>query len=210
MIRRRLWTSLIGIVLVAVAALGINLGLRNTPVLGLDLQGGVSVILRPEGAASDDDLIVIRDLIRDELETKGIAEPDVRVEGSNVVVDLPGVKDQEEALDAADVSGIVTFRPVLQCGFGDPNESPTDSTEPAASTTTTVPPGPLAPPPTTVATTTTAPSGSTPDGSVPSSSGPDDTSPATTGPAGVARNSSMRPSSSSSRPNACSPSRSLQ
>ena len=72
---------------------------------------------RPESGATGDDLLVIRDLIRDELENRGIGEPDVRVEGSNIVVDLPGVKDQRDALDAVDVAGIVTLRPVYQC-FG--------------------------------------------------------------------------------------------
>ena len=133
MIRRRLWISLLGVVAVAVVLVGLNLGLGNTPVLGLDLQGGVSVILRPVGDASDDDLIVIRDLVRDQLENTGIAEPDVRVEGSNIIVDLPGVRDQEEALTAADVSGIVSFRPVYQCGLV-PTTETTGSTEPAATT----------------------------------------------------------------------------
>jgi len=53
MIRRRLWISLLGVVAVAVVLVGLNLGLGNTPVLGLDLQGGVSVILRPVGDASE-------------------------------------------------------------------------------------------------------------------------------------------------------------
>lgn len=112
-----LWASLVAIVVAAAALLGINVAAGNTPVLGLDLQGGVSVILAPTESASDDDLIVIRDLIRDELESLGIAEPDVRVEGSNIVVDLPGVRDQREALGAVDVAGIVTLRPVVTCGL---------------------------------------------------------------------------------------------
>lgn len=150
MIRRRLWTSLWAIVLVAVGLLAFNLVADNRPVLGLDLQGGVSVILRPEGDASSSDLTVIRDLIRDELESRGIGEPDVRVEGSNVVVDLPGVKDQQEALDAVDVAGIVTFRPVFTCMI-DPSAVPT-TTVAGASTTT-------APSTTTAAPATTSASG---------------------------------------------------
>jgi len=114
MIRRRLWVSLIGIVTVAVVLLGANLIARNEPVLGLDLQGGISVVLAPADGATSDDLIVIRDLIRDELEDRGIAEPDVRVEGENILVDLPGVRDQRDALDAVDVAGIVSLRPVVQ------------------------------------------------------------------------------------------------
>jgi preprotein translocase subunit SecD len=113
MIRRRLWISLLGIVIVAVLLLGINLIARNEPVLGLDLQGGVSVVLATDEDASASDLTFIRDLIRDELESRGIAEPDVRVEGENIVVDLPGVKDQRQALDAVDVAGIVSLRPVV-------------------------------------------------------------------------------------------------
>ena len=86
--RRRLWTSLIGIILVVTIALIGNIATGNTPILGLDLQGGVSVILAPTGDASSEDLEVIRDLIRDELERRGIAEPDVRVQGETIVVDL--------------------------------------------------------------------------------------------------------------------------
>src|SRR4029453_19255511 len=115
--RSRLWASLLGIVFISASLLALNLALGNTPVLGLDLRGGVSVILAATEGAGDDDLIVIRDLIRDELEQRGIAEPDVRVEGSNVIVDLPGVKDQQDALDAVDIAGIVTFRPVFGCGI---------------------------------------------------------------------------------------------
>ncbi|MDJ0767391.1 MAG: protein translocase subunit SecD [Ilumatobacter sp.] len=114
-----LWASLVGFVALAGGLLALNLGLGNTPVLGLDLRGGVSVILAPDEAeATADDLGVIRDLVRDQLEATGIAEPDVRVEGENVIVDLPGVNDQEEALEQVSVSGIVTLRPVLTCNPG--------------------------------------------------------------------------------------------
>ena len=111
--QRRLWITLLLTVLTVVGLLVGNIATGNTPVLGLDLQGGVSVILAPKEDAATDDLVVIRDLIRDELERRGIAEPDVRVQGDTIVVDLPGVKDQQEALDAVDVSGVVELRPVL-------------------------------------------------------------------------------------------------
>ncbi len=145
--RSRLWASLLGIVFISATLLVVNLALGNTPVLGLDLRGGVSVILASTEGAGDEDLIVIRDLIRDELEQRGIAEPDVRVEGSNVIVDLPGVKDQQDALDAVDIAGIVSLRPVLQCAVtGDTSTTvgeggstvPTSSTAVDSSTPTTV------------------------------------------------------------------------
>ena len=94
--------------------LAANLIGSNEPVLGLDLQGGISVVLSAEEGATAEDLDGIRDLIRDELEGRGIAEPDVRIEGENVIVDLPGVRDQREALEAVDVAGIVQLRPLVQ------------------------------------------------------------------------------------------------
>lgn len=141
MIRRRLWISLLGIVSLAIVMLGINLGTRNAPVLGLDLQGGVSVILAPQGGASADDLLVIRDLIRDELENRGIAEPNVRVEGNNIVVDLPGVKDQRDALDAVDVAGIVSLRPVMQACSNPEADAAAQAAAEAAAAASSVPTG---------------------------------------------------------------------
>ena len=115
---RRLWIGLLAFVAIVATLLIANVATGNRPILGLDLQGGVSVILQSTDEASADDLLVVQDLIRDELETLGIAEPDVRVEGTNIVVDLPGVKDQAQALDAVDVAGIVTLRPVYACQAG--------------------------------------------------------------------------------------------
>ena len=66
MIRRRLWAWVAGIVGVTAVVLALNLAFGNTPALGLDLQGGLSVTLAPTEGATDDDLLVIRDLIRDE------------------------------------------------------------------------------------------------------------------------------------------------
>jgi preprotein translocase subunit SecD len=159
--RTALWASLLGSIAVAVGLLAINLGFGTTPVLGLDLRGGVSVILAPTSDASEDDLLVIRDLIRDELEQRGIAEPDVRVEGANIVVDLPGVRDQQDALDAVDVAGIVTLRPVYQCGLTTGEGEPTDTTAPAAPTDSTTPSEstPSSTPETTPETTDGGPSG---------------------------------------------------
>ncbi len=135
MIRRRLWISLVGIVTVAIALLAANLIGSNEPVLGLDLQGGISVVLSADEGATAEDLDGIRDLIRDELEGRGIAEPDVRIEGENVIVDLPGVRDQREALEAVDVAGIVQLRPLMQQCTPPVAESVSTS-EPAAAEST--------------------------------------------------------------------------
>jgi preprotein translocase subunit SecD len=94
----------------------------------------------------------------------------VRIEGENVIVDLPGVRDQREALEAVDVAGIVQLRPVMQPCTAPVEETPatsepTPSTEATQSTVTD-------------ATGTTSPS---PSGfrraSAPDPSGPDSTEP---------------------------------
>lgn len=113
---RALWASIVVFVGLVGGLMGLILGSGNTPVLGLDLKGGLSVIYATSEPADDDQLVIVRDLMRGQLESFGIAEPDVRVEGENIVVDLPGVSDQEAAFDALQVSGIVTLRPVIACG----------------------------------------------------------------------------------------------
>src|SRR4029077_14013096 len=81
------------------------------------------------------------------------AEPDVRVEGKNIIVDLPGVSGQSDAFDALKVSGIVELRPVYQCQAGSLGDTtstsvPTGSTVPGATTgpgATTAPSATVAP-----------------------------------------------------------------
>jgi preprotein translocase subunit SecD len=127
--KRRLWFSLIATVVAVIAALAGNIATGNAPILGLDLQGGLSVILAPEEGATGDDLLVVRDLVRSSLERSGVAEPDVRVQGSNIVVDLPGVKDKEEALRSVSVSGIVELRSVVNFTDCAASQVPTVSPE---------------------------------------------------------------------------------
>jgi preprotein translocase subunit SecD len=188
MIRRRLWISLVGIVIVSIALLAVNLISDNKPVLGLDLQGGISVVLSAEESATAEDLDGIRDLIRDELEGRGIAEPDVRVEGENVIVDLPGVRDQRDALEAVDVTGIVQLRPLMSpctppveetsttvdspaSESSAPDTTPSestasDSTQPGATGTTTATPSGLRTP---AAADTSTPATSEPGSTLPTS-----------------------------------------
>lgn len=162
--RRGLVVTLVSFVVIVAALLGINIAAGNTPVLGLDLKGGLSVIYRTTEPASADDLIVVRDLMRGQLEDFGIAEPDVRVEGENIVVDLPGVSDRNAAFDALDISGIVELRPVYTCQAvdlsaidetGDATSVPTGSTSPSDGTTpdTSLPTGTTIPAPSTTGAT---------------------------------------------------------
>ncbi len=114
-----------------------NLLAQNTPSLGLDLQGGASVTLQPEGEFESDALNVAVEIIRQRVDSLGVAEPEIIRQGDSVVVNLPGVKDQQAALDLIGRTGEVQLRQVLQVGVAeDPattttvpgSETPTDTT----------------------------------------------------------------------------------
>ena len=137
---RRLPASLIFIVVSAIAALGATIGTRNTPSLGLDLQGGASVTLQPEGEFEPAALDVAVEIIRARVDSIGVAEPEIIRQGETVVVNLPGVKDQQRALDIVGRSGNLQLRPVLQSGQVDPNAAPAEgSTEGSDTPTTSIP-----------------------------------------------------------------------
>src|SRR5215471_6001250 len=98
--RRRYIFSLVGIVAFTVALLGLTIGVGYGPKLGLDLQGGASVTLLPKGQVQQDAL--------------GVAEPEITRQGNAIVVNLPGVKDQDRALQLVGQTAELRFRPVLQ------------------------------------------------------------------------------------------------
>lgn len=132
--RRRLLVPLISIVVIAFGGLGANLLAGNSPALGLDLQGGVSVTLQPVGEYEANALDVAVEIIRQRVDSLGVAEPEIIRQGGTVVVNLPGVKDQQSALDLVGRTGELTLRPVLQMG----TTSTTTSTVSGAPTTSTL------------------------------------------------------------------------
>ena len=95
--------------LAAVIAAGI------TPRLGLDLQGGTAVVLTaPEG--TDPELLEVSvEIMTQRIEGFGqVQEPDISISGDNtVVVQLPGVEDEQRAIEAVGQTGQLSFRPVL-------------------------------------------------------------------------------------------------
>jgi preprotein translocase subunit SecD len=128
----------------------------NVPSLGLDLQGGASVTLQPEGTYDAKALDVALTIIRSRVDSIGVSEPEIIRQGDTVVVNLPGVEDQQRALDIIGRQGQLLLRPVLQAGTVNTGADTTlpgattvvDSTLPAASgpgssrrvSATTVPP----------------------------------------------------------------------
>ena len=112
---KRKWTTLAVTIGLVGVLLGLSIWQGNSPLLGLDLQGGTEVILRPtEGQEySGDDLDQAREIISRRVDGLGVAEPDITRQGNNIVVQLPGVEDQERAIDLIGQTAELTFRPVL-------------------------------------------------------------------------------------------------
>ena len=137
---RRLVVSLVAILLIAGGSFAANLVAGNRPALGLDLQGGASVTMTPVGDYDPAALTVAVDIIRQRVDSIGVSEPEIIRQGSTVVVNLPGVKDQQEALDIIGRTGSVEMRPVLQVAENPENTTTTisPSTTVKGATTTTV------------------------------------------------------------------------
>jgi preprotein translocase subunit SecD len=145
--RRKLIFSLVAIVVVAFGGLIISLVAGNVPALGLDLQGGISVTQQPVGEYDPEALDLAVERIRDRVDGLGVAEPEILRQGDAIVVNLPGVKNQQEAIDLVKVTGQVYLRPVLGCQNEGVQDITTSTTEPGATstsdaTTTTAAPGP--------------------------------------------------------------------
>jgi preprotein translocase subunit SecD len=141
--RRKIWLPLMFVVLVAIGGLAATLISGNSPELGLDLQGGVSVVLEPTSKANGDALDQAVEIIRARVDALGVAEPEITRQGDAIVVQLPGVKNRDRALELVGQTAELRFRPVLQDLSGSeviqPDESATTTTTTAggAGTTTT-------------------------------------------------------------------------
>lgn len=118
---RRQVTYAVGIVAVAIAGLVYTFVAGNEPLLGIDLQGGVSVVLEPDLAEGeptppDDVLEQAVNVIRNRVDGLGVREPEIIREGSTVLVQLPGVEEQARAIDLVGQTAELHFRPVLAQG----------------------------------------------------------------------------------------------
>jgi len=160
--RKKLIISLVAILVLSYGTLLVTLVFGIKPTLGLDLRGGVSVVQQPKpGTCPDDNCSASLDLavekIRNRVDALGVAEPEILRQGNTIVVNLPGVDNQEQAIELVQVTGQVYLRPVLQQCFDiGPQDTTTtvagDTTVPSASTTvagaivepaTTAAPGPI-------------------------------------------------------------------
>ena len=111
--RRSQIVSLLLAILIGFGSLAGVLAAGWAPVLGVQLQGGVEVLLRPTAPADDEQLDQAIEIIRSRVDALGVAEPDITRQGEQVVVQLPGVKDKQRAVDLVGQTAELRFRPVL-------------------------------------------------------------------------------------------------
>ena len=149
--RRHIATPLILIVLVSLGSVAATIAAGNKPQLGLDLQGGFSVVLQAKAVngkqPSDEAVEKAKDIISQRVDGLGVAEPDITRQGKRVIIQLPGVKDRARAEKLVGCTAKLELRPVLSAPV------------PVTASSTTAPKGSTTRPTTSSTTTTTAPKG---------------------------------------------------
>lgn len=125
--RKRLtWLVILNLVFVGIIALGTTIsgpkGGSWTPKLGLDLQGGTSIILSPvleSGKTVDaESLSQAVEIIRQRVDGTGVSEAQINTQGnSNIVVQIPGVP-ADDTLALIRSSATLDFRPVILASAG--------------------------------------------------------------------------------------------
>ncbi|MBS5450148.1 MAG: protein translocase subunit SecD [Coriobacteriia bacterium] len=81
---------------------------------GLDLQGGVSVIMtasKPDGSAvTDEDMEKAVSIVQNRVNSLGASEATVQKQGSNsILVQIPGATDAQQAIDTIGRTGMLEF-----------------------------------------------------------------------------------------------------
>jgi len=116
----------------------LSLSTKFKPRLGLDLEGGTSVILTPRVAQgstakiSNDALNQAVSIIRSRVDSFGVAEAEVTTVGKNIVISVPGKQDKN-ILDTVKQTAQLRFRRVLLSGPGSPAPAPTPTPTGSAS-----------------------------------------------------------------------------
>lgn len=149
--RRAMTIWLSSILVIAALALTWALASGNSPRLGLDLQGGASVVLSPTGTFNGGALSQAQKIINNRVNGLGVAGATVQSQGSNIVVELPGVKNATAALAVIGQTAQLQFRPVetdsngQELIFAGPGPAASATASPTTGAPTTVAPSVTAP-----------------------------------------------------------------
>jgi SecD/SecF fusion protein len=110
-----IWLSLMLAAIVGVALLALpGSPAYKKPTLGLDLQGGLEVILEAvppkDHELTDEDIDRSIDIMRNRIDKLGVSEPEIRKQGDNqIVIQLAGVKDPQVAARLIGKTAVLEF-----------------------------------------------------------------------------------------------------
>src|SRR3954469_25051900 len=102
--------ALVGVALLAIPGSPAH----KKPTLGLDLQGGLEVVLKanpPKGhTLTTDDITRSIDIMRNRIDKLGVSEPEIRKQGpSQIVIQLAGVHDPAAAAKLIGKTAVLQF-----------------------------------------------------------------------------------------------------
>jgi len=110
---RSLVVSLVLTLVISFGALFATLSAGWSPKLGLDLAGGLSVVYKPATHATKADLQEVTSILTNRVNGLGVSGAQVNLQGSDVVVSVPGVTDARQVLATIGQTAQLLFRPVL-------------------------------------------------------------------------------------------------
>jgi len=111
--RKSLLISLIGILVVSFGSLLGTLLAGWSPKLGLDLDGGLSVVYKPVNKASQNDLLQVVAILSNRVDGLGVSGAQVNLQGNTIVVSVPGVTNARDVLASIGQTAQLHFRPVI-------------------------------------------------------------------------------------------------
>jgi preprotein translocase subunit SecD len=111
--KRSLIVALCATLLLSFGSLTLTLVLGWAPKLGLDLAGGLSVVYKPTTQASKADLLQVVQILSNRVNGLGVSGASVNLQGTNVVVSVPGATNAREILASIGQTAQLLFRPVL-------------------------------------------------------------------------------------------------
>jgi preprotein translocase subunit SecD len=137
--RRPLVTSLAAVLLIAVAGLIATFATSSTPLLGLDLKGGLSVIEQPQGKVNSSVLDQAMLIMQNRVDNLGVSNANVTRQGNDISIEMPGIKNAQQALSVIGETAQLFFRPVYCpiAGYVAPTKSTASTTTTAPTSTTT-------------------------------------------------------------------------
>jgi preprotein translocase subunit SecD len=130
---RPLLISLVTCVAVALVALGATVAAGWAPKLGLDLAGGAEVVYKPAHSVPSSQLSTAVDIMRNRVDAAGVSGSNIGTQGSDIVVQLPGVKNADQLIKTIGTTAQMLFRPVL-CyapGYAPASGAPAPTTVPS-------------------------------------------------------------------------------